>query len=158
MKPFEPIIDVRVGTSAIKAKLVDPKKGIYALEEEFTYLIRYKGKSYEFNIPSGFITNFASVPRFAWDLFHPTAPEMIVASCVHDFVLNEFRQTWIPRTVKVDGVERLISDVIDGFLAADIFFFSMSQEGSYNLPVRQLLRACVKGFYLATLKGWVKVK
>lgn len=158
MHKFEPYIAVQVGTSWIKARLTDSLKGLYVLEEDFKYFIRYKGKSYEFDIPTGFITNFASVPRFAWELFHPTAPEMLVASCVHDFVLNEFKQTWIPRTVKVDGIERLISEVIDGFLAADLFFFSMSQEGSYNLPIRQMLRACVKGFYLATLKGWVKVK
>jgi len=158
MKPFEPYIEVQVGTSSIKARLTDPIKGLYVLEEDFRYFIRYKGKSYEFDIPKGFITNFATVPRFAWRLFHPTAPEMLVASCVHDFVLNEFKQTWISRNVKVDGIDMLINEVIDGFLAADLFFFSLSQEGSYNLPIRQFLRGCVKGFYLATLKGWVKVK
>lgn len=150
-------ISVKVGSSKILASLVNARKGIFILTEPFQYSIRYHGVTYEFNIPIGFKTNFASVPKWAWKLFHPLDERLLVASCVHDFVLNEQRQTDISRKVTVDGEEVEIHEVIDGFLAADLFFFSLSQEGSYNLPIRQLLRLCVKGWYFSTLKGWVKV-
>lgn len=157
---FQPRFVLNVGGSTLKANLIDKKRGLYALDEEFMYTIRYKGKSYLFVLPAGFITNFATVPRFAWKLFHPTDPRLLVASCVHDFVLNEFAelQPDLTRTIWVDGTSTQISDVIDGFLAADLFFFSLSQEGSYSLPVRQFLRLCVKGYYFSTLKGWGKIR
>ena len=154
---FKRRIIVKVGRSTINAKLIDAQQGLYELQEDFLYSIRYRGNTYEFNIPAGFFTNFASVPRWAWKFFHPTDNEMLVASCVHDFVLNEFNQDWLPRVVCVDGVEVPIC-TIDGFTAADLFFFSLSQEGSYNLPVRQFLRMCVKGFYFCTLRGWIPIK
>lgn len=155
---FKKKIYLQVGTSSLSAVLIDAKKGLYQLEENFVYQIRYRGVTYEFNIPRGFITNFATVPKVFWALFHPTDERMLVASCVHDFVLNEQRDPQLTRDVNVDGQVRKIHEVIDGFLAADLFFFTMSQEGSYNLPVRQLLRICVKGWYFGTLKGWVKVR
>lgn len=158
MKPFfKRRIEAQVGIQRLKARLIYPKRGIYVLEEDFLYTIRYLGRTYEFYIPKGFHTNFASVPKWAWRFFHPTENEILVASCVHDFVLNEFKQEWLPRTVTIDGVIHQIKDAIDGFLAADLFFFSLSQEGSYNLLTRQFLRLCVKGFYFCTLKGWIKI-
>jgi hypothetical protein len=155
---FKRYIRLNVGSSVINAKLVDPRAGIYELQQMFSYYIRYRGVSYVFIIPKGFLTNFATVPKWAWGIFHPTENAMLVAACVHDFILNEQRQTNIGRNVVVDGNLKPISEVIDGFLAADLFFFSLSQEGSYNLLVRQFLRLCVKGYYFASLKGWVRVR
>lgn len=157
---FKRKIDLKVGDSFLRAKLFDARNGLYVLLEEFQYHIRYRGRSYTFTIPAGFITNFASVPKPFWRFFHPVENKMLVASCVHDFILNEFykRQPFLTRTIQVDGNSTEISDCIDGFLAADLFFFSLSQEGSYNLPVRQFLRLCVKGWHFCTLKGWIPVK
>lgn len=152
-------IERQIGSSKLNAVLKHQSNHIYELLEPFNYSIRYKGNTYEFVIPKGFLTNFASVPRPFWSLFHPLDERMLVASCVHDYVLNEnsHLQPNLLRIVKIDGMTKQISDCIDGFLAADLFFFSLSQEGSYTLPVRQVLRMFVKGYYSLTLKGWVRV-
>ena len=102
---FKLRIEKMVGGSTLKAKLIDAQKHLYKLEEEFEYTIRYRGVSYIFKIPCGFITNFASVPKPFWKLFHPLEDRLLVASCVHDFVLNEFgsMQPNLTRTIFVDG-------------------------------------------------------
>lgn len=155
---FKRHIRVKVDEEELVADLIDAKNGIYEVKEYFWYTIRYRGITYKFMLPPGFRTNFASVPKWAWWAFHPTENQMLIASCVHDFILNEQRQKNLLREVIVDGQSRQISEVIDGFLAADLFFFALSQEGSYNLITRQFLRLCVKGYYFCTLKGWVSVK
>lgn len=141
----------------IKCNLVSEKDGLYSFAEAFNYVVYYYGNKYEFELPVGYLTNFASVPKWAWRFFHPVENGMLVASCIHDYVVNEFykKQPTLSRQIKINDRTANVDTEIDGFLAADLFFAVLYQEGSYNMIVRQFLRGCVKGYFYSTLKGWV---
>ena len=47
----------------------------------------YKDLSYrDINIPKGFVTNGANIPRVFWSLFPPNSPEYLSAVVLHDFM------------------------------------------------------------------------
>ena len=49
------------------------------------YLTEDEGPAGEFvDVPDGFVTNFASIPRPLWALFPPTGRTYAQISCVHD--------------------------------------------------------------------------
>ena len=62
-----------------------------------TAALKYTGKVDHFEIPTGFVTDFASVPRPFWAIFPPNGP-WAKAAVVHD---------WLYRTlgVRVEDVE-----------------------------------------------------
>lgn len=157
---FPTIIKKQVQRSILHASMLVVREGLYSLDEDFFYEIKWKGTIYGFHLPTGFITNFASVPKCFWRFFNPTDEHLLVASCVHDYILNEFHtyQPQLSRIVIIDGVESDINETIDGFLASDLFFGALKQEKSYNSFIRHFLRLCVKGFYFLTTKGFFKVK
>ena len=47
-----------------------------------------------FTIPEGYRTDFASIPRVVWSLFHPADPRWLVAALVHDWL---YGAEWCPR-------------------------------------------------------------
>lgn len=49
-----------------------------------------KHKSYKFTIPKGFCWNGSDVPRFFWRIIgSKSEPQYLVASCLHDFILDK---------------------------------------------------------------------
>lgn len=47
----------------------------------------YKELSYQdINIPKGFVTNGANIPRLFWSLFPPNSPEYLSAVVIHDYM------------------------------------------------------------------------
>jgi hypothetical protein len=78
-------------------------------------------------VPSGFVTDFASVPRFFWRLFPPTG-KYGKAAVIHDFLYA------------FNGVSRERADAI--------FLEAMTDLGVDSLT-RHLLWLAVRGF------GWV---
>ena len=53
----------------------------------------YKDLSYrDINIPKGFVTNGANIPRLFWSLFPPNSPEYLSAVVVHDFMCANVAQ------------------------------------------------------------------
>lgn len=160
-----------VGISRINANLIDAAKGLYQLEEPFEYVVTFDGEPYRFIIPEGFITNFASVPKIFWNIFHPTDDGMLVASCIHDYVLGEnlhlqpelSRKVFVRKTEYRNGelfcIRRTWVDIdgeIDGYLAADLFIETLRQQLSYNKFIRLFLKTCIKGYYFLTLKGIIR--
>lgn len=54
------------------------------LREEFSYDISFEGSGNTVNVPAGFLTDFASVPRPLW-WFIPTWGRYGNAAVIHDF-------------------------------------------------------------------------
>lgn len=42
----------------------------------------------EITVPSGFITDFASIPQIFWNILPPTGPEYGKAAVIHDFLYS----------------------------------------------------------------------
>lgn len=45
----------------------------------------YEGNTETFNVPAGFKTDFASVPRVFWNIIPPTSPKYSRAAVLHDW-------------------------------------------------------------------------
>lgn len=76
------------------------QKGRYRTERPFSFDIGLKGSDLTVTVPTGFITDLASVPRLFWWLFPPFDPQYAAAAVLHDFLLS-----W-------DGFDRLTAHTI----------------------------------------------
>ena len=70
---------------------------LWQLERELLYLFDlhdevppFRHCSIEVTIPKGFVTDFASVPRFFWRIFPPTGP-WCEAAVLHDYLYQKPR-------------------------------------------------------------------
>lgn len=157
-KFFPKHIYKHVGNGKLSAILIDEEHRLYMLQKDFVYEVVLDESVFEFRIPKGFITNFASVPKPFWRFFHPVNDEMLVASCVHDYILGEniHIQEWVNRVVTIDGIVYEIDKIINGYTAADLFIEVLKKEASYSEALRLFLSLCVKGYYFLTLHGYIK--
>ncbi len=57
----------------------------WVLRQEFSYDIGYEGSGEFITIPLGFVTDFASIPRFFWNIF-PKWGKYGNAAVVHDYL------------------------------------------------------------------------
>jgi hypothetical protein len=96
---------------------------VIPLPEKGTYMLGTSVVVEGIYIPSGFQWNGASIPKFLWPILgSPFAPEMMVASLVHDFLYSKeaaslgisrrdadkiFRKLLIANTVDDDTAEIL---------------------------------------------------
>ena len=62
---------------------------------ELTKPLEVRIGKYEFDVPKGFVSDGASIPRFLWWLFTPFSPDTIDAAIPHDFVYRN--QSWWAR-------------------------------------------------------------
>lgn len=56
-------------------------------KDKFKLVQEYKYK--DINIPAGFKTNGANIPRIFWSIFPPNSPEYLSAVVVHDFLCEK---------------------------------------------------------------------
>lgn len=56
-------------------------------KDRFELAHRYKYGA--LNIPKGFQTNGANIPRIFWSIFPPNSPEYISAALVHDYLCDK---------------------------------------------------------------------
>jgi len=76
-----------------------PGEGEWALVQDFTY----RGKYQSWRVHKGFVTDFASSPKFLWALFPPTG-KYTRAAVIHDFL---YTHHCVPRK-DADGIFRRI--------------------------------------------------
>ena len=63
------------------------KDNLWELYTEFEYHVGAEGSGNVINVPVGFITDFASVPRIFWIFYPPDGP-WTAASIIHDYLYN----------------------------------------------------------------------
>lgn len=90
-------------------------KDTFELVENYTYK--------DIEIPLGYITNGANIPRLFWSIFPPNSPEYLSAILVHDY-LTEGNRT--PREyLKADTVlKNMMLELGCSKLKTYIFYFS----------------------------------
>jgi hypothetical protein len=59
----------------------------FIVDENFGYTTEYKGETVRIEVPSGYRTDFASIPRFFWRIFPPDGPYRD-AAVVHDWLCD----------------------------------------------------------------------
>jgi hypothetical protein len=57
---------------------------LYEVAQDFSYVSDKLGRT--ITVPAGLITDFASIPRVAWDLLDPEDPIIAWPSVVHDYL------------------------------------------------------------------------
>lgn len=71
-------------TTPLELEYIDGES--WKVTREFDYLVDYEDKEGDvIRVPEGFITDFASVPRFLWVMFPPTG-KYGKAAVVHDYL------------------------------------------------------------------------
>lgn len=68
-----------------KVVLKPCEKDKFELYEDYKYECGFGA----INVPSGYKTNGANIPRFLWSFYPPNSPEYISASVIHDFLCNK---------------------------------------------------------------------
>lgn len=63
-----------------------PGIGKYCVVRDVDYHVGYLGSGLVVRIPDGFLTDLASVPRWAWWFFPPHDPDYCAAAVLHDFL------------------------------------------------------------------------
>ena len=61
-------------------------QGLFEVAQPFTFDIGFLGSGETVLVPAGFVTDFASIPRFARSLF-PTSGKVAKAALLHDYML-----------------------------------------------------------------------
>ncbi|ALV24931.1 putative protein (DUF1353 domain) [Campylobacter iguaniorum] len=71
--------------SGIRRPVLKPvDKDRFELVENYSYQV--------LNIPKGYQTNGADIPRIFWSIFPPNSPEYLSAVVVHDFLCDRARK------------------------------------------------------------------
>lgn len=52
------------------------------------------GDRVEYEVPAGFRTDFASVPRWLWSIFPPADPKYVAAAVLHDWLCSRKEFTY----------------------------------------------------------------
>ncbi len=101
------------------------------VEEGFSYTPWKVRNVTNIEIPKGFVTDFASIPRFFWRFLHPTG-RYGSAAIVHDYlcVMAQRSNNYIAPTHKV---------------AAQIFRDAMQELGVGGFKIRVMYRAVLWG-------------
>lgn len=63
---------------------LDKKKTVWEIQESFVY---YTNLGDIIEVPVGFVTDFASVPKILWNIFPPTG-KYIKAAVIHDYLTS----------------------------------------------------------------------
>lgn len=63
--------------------------GLWKVAKGFKYYIGSENSNQWIDIPEGFETDLASVPRFLWGIFSPFDFRWLKAAIIHDFLLSK---------------------------------------------------------------------
>lgn len=61
-------------------------KGKWRLCRGLRFDLGFKGSKWSIEVPSGYVTDLATVPRFLWWLYPPFSPEYAAAAVIHDWL------------------------------------------------------------------------
>ena len=83
-------------------------RAVYRLLEPFSYEIGQEGSKLVIEVPEGFITDFASVPRFLWSIVPPNGRHG-KAAVVHDYLYRKESgfSKWLAESIFYDAMEVL---------------------------------------------------
>ena len=110
----------------------------WLVKERFNYNIGSADSADAVEVPVGFITDFASIPRILWNILPPWG-QYGKAAVIHDFMYTEHKYS----TFSAEGVESFVQ--IERKQADDIFLQAMEVLG-VNWITRYAMYAAVRVF------------
>jgi len=123
MKPFpittQDLIIKDVGQSS-------SGRTLYELIEDLEFSYKVNGGEFKVSAPKGFVTDFATIPRFLWPIFPPNG-KYARAAVIHDYLY------------RLPGCSRFLADAI-------------FREVMYQLGVGVISRLSM--YYAVRLIGW----
>jgi hypothetical protein len=117
-------------SSYTKKLVVSPYNSIkWQLEEPFAYYTNITGKRAHIMVPRGFITDFASTPRFVWSIY-PTIGNYSKAAVLHDYLYKEHKDSYFNDRKTCDLIFREAMEVsgVD-WLTRNIFYWLVRMFG-----------------------------
>lgn len=79
---------------------LSPTDDLWVTTREITYEIGKKDSGIKIIIPSGTITDLATIPRILWPIINPNNPREASAFVLHDYLCN------------IEGFSKLVADSI----------------------------------------------
>lgn len=110
----------------------------WEVKERFNYNIDTAESSEAVEVPVGFITDFASIPRILWTLLPPWG-KYGKAAVIHDYMYTEHKRS----SFSADGVESFVQ--LERKQADDIFLQAMTVLG-VNWITRNAMYYAVRVF------------
>lgn len=86
-------------TSELKVSPINDSK--WSVLESFVYYIGEKGSRDFVEVPPGFVTDFASIPRILWTILPPWG-KYGKAAVVHDYLYTAHSRKQVTETDKID--------------------------------------------------------
>lgn len=129
-------------TTELVVQSIDERK--WKVMQRFNYNIDAVDSANAVEVPVGFVTDFASIPRILWVLLPPWG-KYGKAAVIHDYMYTEHKHS----VFSVEGVESFVQ--IDRKQADDIFLQSMEVLG-VNVITRYAMYAAVRTFGLRPWK------
>lgn len=123
-------------TTELVVQSIDDRK--WRVNERFNYNIDTADSSNAVEVPVGFITDFASIPRILWVLLPPWG-KYGKAAVIHDYMYTEHKHS----VFSAEGVESFVQ--IERKQADDIFLQAMEVLG-VNVITRYAMYAAVRVF------------
>ena len=80
-------------TELPKLIAIPPDYELYEVPESFEYHIGYEDSDEVVKVPKGFITDGASIPKFAWSIIGSPMGKYSAAAVVHDFLYHTKKYT-----------------------------------------------------------------
>jgi hypothetical protein len=110
------------------------KRAIWEIQETFVYFIGSLDSEEYIEVPVGFQTDFATIPKVMWSVFPPTG-KYTKAAVIHDYLTaNKGRIT-------IDGKVRLFSKK-----ESDLIFLEAMGVLGVSLPIRKMMYYTVRAF------------
>lgn len=66
----------------------------WVLLDEFSYDVGFLGSGDTITVPAGFITDFASIPKFAWSIIGGPWGKYGKAAVIHDYLFATQQRSW----------------------------------------------------------------
>jgi hypothetical protein len=101
-------VSLQVSPWALEARGLSPKTALFVLHKEIHFRSTIAGGT--IIVPTGFMSDLASIPQFAWSLFMaPDDPRMELASWVHDYLYGVRGQV-MGRALSRADCDRILTD------------------------------------------------
>ena len=131
-----------------KIKLVQP----------LTYV---DGQGGEWPVPAGFVSDGATVPRFAWSFFPPLSGKYRIAAVVHDYYCQQRNRPWLQvhrvffDAMRTSGVDIVTAKIM--YAAVVSFGPRWDKDGNRTRAAGTQLSQTEQKQRLQLLSEWIKI-
>lgn len=105
-------------------KPVESSDSLHEVVTGFSFTVFFwLGNSVTIDVPAGYKTDFASIPRFLWWLWPPSSPKHLQASICHDYLITD--TDW-PRWINDIVFRKILALKGNSVLKRRVFYFGVT--------------------------------